>query len=454
MGRILKFNKDKADSLIASYLQQIKEIDFNINHITDYTVDWFEKLKEKYGKNFPRRTEIRSFDTIEAAKVVEANEKLYINREEGFIGYGLKKDEYICPCSDIDDVILFYKDGKYKIVKIAEKMFVGKNVLYLNVFKRNDSRTIYNVIYRDGKTGPNYIKRFPVTGITRDREYDLTIGTVGSRILYFSANSNGEAESVRVVLKPKPRQKILVFDKDFSEVQIKGRGARGITLTKAEVHKISLKQKGSSTLGGRQVWFDPDVQRLNYDGRGNLLGEFFADDLILVVEESGKFYTTSFDSTNHYEGQIRLIEKFDSSKIWSVALFDKDQGYPYIKRFSFDASAKKQSFIGENPESRLILLSDTFYPRFEVVFGGHDSFREKQIIDVENFIGVKSLNAKGKRIATWEVAEIREIEPLRFPEPASEDVPDADFGVEIEPEDDDKPITEVIDEITGQQRLF
>jgi len=455
MGRILKFNKEKADTLIAAYVKQIKEIDYNIEHITDYTINWYARLQEKYGKNYPRRTEIRNFDTIVAAKVVEANEKLYINREEGFIGYGLKKDEFIAPCSDIDDVIIFYKDGKYKVVKISEKMFVGKNILYVNVFKRNDNRTIYNVIYRDGKTGPNYIKRFPVTGITRDREYDLTMGTVGSRILYFSANSNGEAESVRVILKPKPRQKLLVFDKDFSDVQIKGRGARGITLTKAEVHKISLKQKGGSTLGGRQVWFDPDVQRLNYDGRGRLLGEFHSDDLILVIEDSGKFYMTSFDSTNHYDGNIKVIEKFRPSKIWSAALFDKDQGFPYLKRFPLEVSInKKLSFIGENADSYLFLLSDTVYPRFEVVFGGHDSFREPTVIDVEEFIGVKSLNAKGKRISTYEIAEIREIEPLRFPEPEPESAPEPDLGIDIEPEEDEKPIDEVIDEITGQQRLF
>ncbi|GHT12225.1 DNA topoisomerase IV subunit A [Bacteroidia bacterium] len=454
MGRILKFNKDKADNLIASYKSQIEEIDRHIQNIVEYTIDWFNKLKEKYGKDYPRKTEIRGFDTIVAAKVVEANEKLYINREEGFIGYGLKKDEYVCNCSDIDDIIIFYKDGKYKIVKISEKMFVGKNVLFLNVFKRSDNRTIYNVIYREGKVnGVNYIKRFPVTGITRDKEYDLTTGKAGSRILYFSANPNGEAETVKIILKPKPRQKLLVFDKNFSEVQIKGRGARGITLTKAEIHKISLKQKGGSTLGGRQVWFDPDVLRVNYDGRGNYLGEFFADDLILVVQENGEFYTTNFDSTNHYQGQIKVIEKFNAEKIWSVALYDEDQqGHPYIKRFPFEVSNKNQSFLGENAASRLILLSDTVYPRFEVSFGGNDAFRETLVIDVEEFIGVKSLKAKGKRVATYEVANIREVEPIRFPEPTEEDLPQPD--IDIEPEEDDKPIGELLDEITGQQRLF
>ncbi|MDR0864491.1 MAG: DNA gyrase/topoisomerase IV subunit A, partial [Candidatus Symbiothrix sp.] len=364
MGRILKFNKDKADDLIASYKTQIENIDYHIAHIVEYAIDWFVKLKDKFGKDYPRKTEIRSFDTIEAAKVVEANEKLYINREEGFIGYGLKKDEYVCNCSDIDDVILFFKDGKYKIVKVSEKMFVGKNVLYLNVFKRNDNRTIYNVIYRDGKAGFNYIKRFAVTGITRDKEYDVTQGNPGSRILYFSANPNGEAETIKIILKPKPRQKLLLFDKNFSEVAIKGRGSMGNILTKADIHKISLKTKGGSTLGGRQVWFDKDVLRVNYDGRGDYLGEFFADDLILVVQENGEFYTTNFDSGNHYQEQIKVIEKFDPNKVWSVALYDEDQqGFPYLKRFVFEANNKKQSFLGDNAASKLVLLTDTFYPR-------------------------------------------------------------------------------------------
>ncbi|GHU63799.1 DNA topoisomerase IV subunit A [Bacteroidia bacterium] len=454
MGRILKFNKEKADNLIASCQSQIRDIDHHIEHIVEYTIDWFNRLKEKYGKGYPRKTEIRGFDTIEAAKVVEANEKLYINREEGFIGYGLKKNEYICNCSDIDDIIIFYKDGKYKIVKISEKMFVGKNVLFLNVFKRNDNRTVYNVIYRDGKAGNNYIKRFIVTGVTRDKEYDLAQGNPGSRILYFSANPNGEAETVKIILKPKPRQKLLVFDKNFSEVVIKGRSSMGNILTKAEIHKISLKQKGGSTLGGRQVWFDPDVLRVNYDGRGNYLGEFSADDLILVVEENGDYYTTNFDSSNHYQGQIKIIEKFDADKIWSVALYDADQqGYPYLKRFSFEVSNKKQSFLGDNPASRLVLLSNVVYPRFKVTFGGNDSFREALIIDVDDFISVKSLKAKGKRVTTFEVAEIREIEPTRFLEP-EEDNTAPQPNIDIEPEEEDKPITDIIDEITGQQRLF
>jgi topoisomerase-4 subunit A len=452
MRRIFRFNKDEADRLIASYHAQITQIDHDIKHIIAYAVDWFTKLKAKFGTDHPRMTEIRSFDTIEATKVVEANEKLYINREEGFIGYGLKKDEYICPCSDIDDVIIFYKDGKFKIVKVAEKMFVGKNVLYLNVFKRNDNRTVYNAIYRDGKLGAYYIKRFPVTAVNRDREYDLTTGKPGSKVFYFSANPNGEAESVRVVLKPKPRQKLLMFDKEFSDIPVKGRGIKGLTLTKAEIHKITLKTKGGSTLGGRQVWFDRDVLRVNYDSRGEYLGEFAAEDLIVVITENGEFFTTTFDATNHYPEGIRVIEKFNPNKIWTAALFNKDQkGLPYLKRFMLEASNRPQTLLGENAASQLLILTDTYYPRIEVVFGGNDSFRETLIIDVEEFIGVKGFRALGKRITTFETASIREIEPVRFPEIVKEEAPQANIEIE---EEEEKPLSELLDEITGQQRLF
>ena len=453
MGRILKFNKDKADELIASYKSQIEQINYNLEHIVEYTIDWFSGLREKYGKNYPRKTEIRSFDTIEATKVVEANEKLYINREDGFVGYGLKKDEYVCNCSDIDDIIIFFRDGKYKVVKVAEKLFVGKNVLYLNVFKRNDNRTIYNIVYRDGKVAPYYIKRFAVTGVTRDKEYDITQGTQGSRIVYFSANPNGEAETIKVILKPKPRQKLLVFDKNFSEIAIKGRQSMGNILTKAEIHKISLKQKGGSTLGGREVWFDRDVLRLNYDGRGELLGEFFANDLILVVRKNGEFYTTGFDLSNHYEDNIINIEKFNANKVWSAALFDADQdGKPYLKRFTFEDTTKKMNFLGENTNSNLILLTDEVYPRIEVVFGGHDNFREPMIVDVEEFIAVKSYKAKGKRLTTYEISTINELEPTRFPKP--EEQPDVPTEIDLNPEEEEKSPSDILDEITGQGKLF
>ena len=455
MGRILKFNSDKSNEFIAQTKREIERINHHLEFIVDYTVDWFTGLKEKYGKNYPRLTEIRNFDTIEATKVVEANEKLYINRQEGFIGYGLKKDEYVCNCSDIDDVIIFYRNGTYKIVRIAEKMFVGKDILYVNVFKRNDVRTIYNVIYRDGKVGYNYIKRFAVTGITRDKEYDLTKGTEGSRILYFSANPNGEAETVKVILKPKARQKLLVFEKNFSDIAIKGRGSQGNILTKADIHKISLKQRGSSTLGGLQVWFDRDILRLNYDGRGEELGEFHSDDQILVVLNNGDFYTTNFDLSNHYEQNILVIEKYRSGKTWTAIVYDADQKYYYLKRFLMEASARKQSFLGENPKNRLMLLTDEAYPRVEVVFGGHDSFREALVIDVDEFTVVRGFKAKGRRVSSYEIASFNELEPNRLPEAASpESESEASSQVEETDEEEPQSHTDILDEITGQMNLF
>ena len=454
MGRILKFNADKCNDFIAQTLQQIAKLNDHLAHIVEYTIDWFRMLKEKYGKDYPRRTEIRNFDTIEATKVAEANEKLYINRQEGFIGMSLKKDEFICNCSDIDDVIIFYRNGTYKIVKVADKMFIGKDVLYVNVYKRNDTRTIYNVVYRDGKVGTNYIKRFAVTSAARDKEYDLTRGTEGSRVLYFSANPNGEAETVKVILKPKPRQKLLVFEKDFSEIAIKGRGSMGNILTKAEIHKITLKQRGSSTLGGRMVWFDRDVLRLNYDGRGEELGEFHSEDLILVIQPNGDFYATNFDLSNHYDSDIQVIEKYQPQKVWTAVLYDADQKYCYLKRFQFEVSARKQNFLGENPKSRLMLLTDEPYPRIAVRFGGADSFREPLEIDAEEFVGVKGFKARGKRVSNYLVAEVEELEPIRFPTQEREVPLD-------EPTDDEASIDEVpqsqsdiLDEITGQMKLF
>lgn len=455
MGRILKFNSEKAEEQIAAIKTDIEEIENHLAHIVDYTIRWYEALKSKYGKNYPRRTVIRSFDTIEATKVVEANEKLYINREEGFMGTGLKKDEFICNCSDIDDIIIFYKDGKYKVVRVSEKMFIGKNVLYINVFKKNDTRTIYNVIYRDGKDGLHYIKRFAVTGVTRDKEYDLTQGKPGSRVVWFTANPNGEAEILKITFKPKPRLKCLFIDKDFSDIAIKGRQSMGNIVTKNEIHKISLKEKGGSTLGGRQVWFDRDILRLNYDGRGEYLGEFHGNDQILVIMKNGDFCTTSFDATNHYEADIMIIEKYDSGKTWTAALNDADQGYPYLKRFKLEPTQKKQNFLGENPKSSLILLTDESFPRFEVVFGGNDAFRDPLIIDAEEFIGVKSFKAKGKRISTYTVETINELEPLRKEIPQPE-VPEAEL-----PDDTDAVTnyqsegnSDILDEITGQMKLF
>ena len=455
MGRILKFNSDKAEELIARMKADIEEIDHHLANIVEYTVDWYLMLKNKYGKNFPRRTELRNFDTIEASKVVEANEKLYINREEGFIGTGLKKDEFLCNCSSLDDVIIFFRDGRYLVTPVSDKKFVGKNILYANVFKKNDKRTIYNVVYRDGKEGTQYIKRFAVTSIIRDREYDVTQGTPDSRITYFTANPNGEAEVIKVTLKPNPRVRRIIFEEDFSDISIKGRQARGNILTKLPVHKIALKQRGGSTLGGRKVWFDRDVLRLNYDGRGEYLGEFQSEDSILVVHDNGDFYITNFDLSNHYEANIRILEKFDPNKIWTAVLYDADQqNFPYIKRFCMEATNRKQNYLGENKNNRLILLTDECYPRLEIIFGGHDSFREPMIIEADEFIAVKGFKAKGKRITTFTMETVNELEPTRQPE-VSQDTEDQE---EEEPEnlapDHGKSEDDIRDEITGQMKLF
>ena len=458
MQRILKFNKDKADELMARLKAEIEEIDHDLANLTEVTANWFQFLKDKYGKDHPRLTELRNFDTIEASKVAEANQKLYINRTDGFIGTGLKKDEFVCNCSDLDDIIIFYKDGKYKVIRVAEKVFVGKGILYVAVFKKNDSRTIYNAVYRDGKKGWYFIKRFNVTSLTRDKEYDLTQGTQGSRVMYFSANPNGEAEVIKVTLDPNPKLKKIFIDKDFSEVIIKGRASKGNLLTKFPVHRIGLKSHGHSTLGGRKVWYDPDVNRLNYDEHGRLLGEFFDDDQILVVLKNGDYYLSNFDLNNHYEENILRIEKYDADKTWTAILYDADnQGYPYIKRFQMDASKKKQNWLSENPDSQLILLTDTAYPRIQLTYGGADDFRGTEEIDAEQFIAVKGYKAKGKRLTTYTLASIEELEPTRFPSPTSESS-SGDTSLDDEEEDLDpdagKSEQQVRDELIGQLRLF
>ena len=436
MQRILKFNKDKADELIARIKAEIESIDNDLAHMVDVTINWFTFIKNKYGADHPRLTEIRNFDTIEAAKVVEANEKLYINRSEGFIGTGLKKDEFVCNCSDLDDIIIFYKDGKYKVIRVAEKIFVGKNILHVQVFKKNDKRTIYNAVYRDGRQGYAYIKRFNVTSLMRDREYDFTQGTPGSRVLYFTANPNGEAEIIKVTLEASPTLKNIFMTRDFSKVGIKGKNSRGNILSKVPVHRIGLKSHGHSTLGGRKVWFDPDVNRLNYDNHGVLLGEFNEDDSILVVLDNGDFYISNFDTNNHYEDNIKIIEKWDESKVWSAVVYDADnQGYPYLKRFTMDAAKRKQNYMGDNPNTKLVILTDQVYPRVKVVFGGLDAHKEPMEIEVEEFVSVKSFKAKGKRITTCNISSIEELEPLRFPEKEEEEeVPSEEESVEIDDE--------------------
>ena len=455
MQRILKFNKEKADELMARIKEEIEQIDRDLANLVEVTAEWFLFLKDKYGKDHPRLTEIRNFDTIEATKVVEANQKLYINRQDGFIGTGLKKDEFVCNCSDIDDIIIFYKDGKFKVVRVAEKLFVGKNVMWLGVFKKNDQRTIYNAVYRDGRKGYYYIKRFNVSAITRDREYDITAGTEGSRVLYFTANPNGEAEVIKVTLDPAPKLKRIFFDKDFSEIMIKGRAAKGNLLTKFQVHRIGLKSHGHSTLGGRKVWYDPDVNRLNYDEHGQLLGEFNDGDQILVILKNADYYLAGFDANVHFEDNIDRLEKYEPEKVWSCVLYDADnQGYPYLKRFVMEASKRKQNYLGENENSQQILLTDTYYPRLLVTYGGNDAFRGSEEIDAEQFIAVKGYKAKGKRLTTWQIESITELEPTRFPEPPEEPEDSEDSEVEDLDPDAGKSQQQVFDELTGQLSLF
>ena len=468
MQRILKFNKDKADELIKKIKAEIAEINKDLSEMVRVTIEWFTHLKEKYGKDHPRRTEIKSFDTIVAAKVVDANEKLYIDQQEGFIGTGLKKAEFVQNCSDLDDVIIFYRDGKYKVIRIADKVFVGKGVLYVQVFKKNDKRTIYNVVYRDGKTGPYYIKRFNVTSITRDKEYDVTLGTPGSKIKYFTANPNGEAEVIKITLDPNPDKKKqnIFMERDFASILIKGRAAKGNLLTKESIHRISLKSHGHSTLGGRKVWFDPDVNRINYEDHGRYLGEFSDQDSILVVLKNGEFYITNFDSANHYEDNILRIEKFDADKPWTAVIFDADnQGYPYLKRFQMEANKRHQNFIGDNPNSKMVLLTDVAFPRIQIAYGGADASRGTEEVDAEQFVGVKGFKAKGKRLTTWTVDKIEELEPSRFPEKEKEEDENSEddqqeenptMGNEEENLDPDagKSQQQVIDEITGQLNLF
>ena len=483
MARILKFNKDKAKENIANIKNEIRQIDHELKNMVEVTCEWFRFIKEKYGKEHPRLTEIRNFDTITAAKVVEANEKLYINREDGFIGTSLKKDEFVSNCSDIDDVIIFYRDGTYKIVRIAEKLFIGETerskkdkkkveVIHIAVFRKNDERTIYNAVYRDGKSGINYIKRFNVTSVTRDREYDLTQGTPGSRVLYFTANPNGEAEVVKVILKPNPKLKRVFFDQDFSEIGIKGRASRGNILTKLDVSKVTLKSHGSSTLGGRKVWFDSDVKRLNYDGQGKYLGEFDGEDQVLVVLKDGRFYLTNFDVNNHYEDNILRIEKYDASKVWTCIYYNTAQSnYLYLKRFRLEATVRMQNFMGEMPAENVLLVTDTVYPRVLVTMGGVDSFREPMEVDAESFVGVKSFKAIGKRITTLHIGKVEELEPLRFPETTpdpseGENTPEdsenqENVEVSENPEEpgpesdpfDGKSQQDIADEMNGQLRL-
>ena len=409
MIRITRFDSKKADELMRELDKKIKATIKNLKNLNDYTIAWFDSLKSKYGHLYPRRTEVRNFANINIKTVVEANEKLYINRAEGFIGTGLKKDEFLCNCSDIDDVIIFHKDGKYKIVKVAEKVFVGTDIIHIDIYRKNDHRTIYNAIYRDGKGGIYYMKRFAVTGVARDKEYDLTQGKPGSRVMYFTANPNGEAEIIKIQLKPALHLKKLEVIKDLSELAIKSRTARGNVLTKYEVKSITLKQKGHSTLGGRKVWFDPDILRLNYDGQGVYLGEFTDDDRILVITNNGGYYLTNFDLTAHFDQNIWRIEKFDSEKVWSLAMWNADLGYYYGKRFQLDAQAKLQNMLGENSDSKMTILTDREEAVFKITFV--DETKLPIEVVMSEFIEAKSPKAKGKRFSTLDIAKIEDITP-------------------------------------------
>ena len=433
MIRITRFDSKKADELMRELDKKIKATIKNLKNLNDYTIDWFDTLKAKYGQLYPRRTEVRNFANINIKTVVEANEKLYINRADGFIGTALKKDEFLCNCSNLDEVIIFHKDGKYKIVKVADKVFVGLDIIHIDIYRKNDNRTIYNAIYRDGKGGIYYMKRFAVTGVARDKEYDLTQGKPGSRVMYFTANPNGEAEVIKIQLKPALHLKKLEVIKDLSELAIKSRTARGNVLTKYDVKSITLKQKGHSTLGGRKVWFDPDILRLNYDGQGKYLGEFTDEDRILVITNTGGYYLTNFDLTAHFDQNIWRIEKFNSEKVWSLAMWNADLGYYYGKRFQMDAQAKLQNMLGENSDSKMTILTDRKEAIFRITFV--DETKPAIEVQMSEFIEAKSPKAKGKRFSTLDIAKIEDITPEPEPEP------------EIEPNEGDELAEPANDEV-------
>lgn len=423
MGRILKFNSEKADERIAALQAEIDRIKDNLANMDRFTIDWFLHLKEKYGEHYPRRTTLRNFDSIVATKVAEANKRLYFDKEGGFIGTALKDNEFLFPCSDLDDILIIYRDGTYKIMKVQEKLFVGKGkkaVLHIGLYKKGDERTIYNVIYRNGPTGSySYKKRFAITALTRDKEYHIA-KEEGARVEYMSVNPNGEAEVVKVNLLDKPdssgkKPRSLETYVNFAELKPRGKESLGNLVTKYQIKSVTLEKTGASTLGGREVWFDRDVLRLNYEGRGESLGVFQGDDLILVITKNGEFFTSTYADTNHFDDNILIIEKFDPAKIWTVVLHDASLGYPYIKRLQFEPSGRPQRYVGTDENSKLILLTHTPYPRLELTFGGNDAVRPKVEIDAEEFIGIKSFKAKGKRLTTFELAGVKELEPLRFP---------------------------------------
>ncbi len=453
--KISKFDTKALDEKIYALEDQMKVVRDQLAHLTQYTIDWFRGLKKKYGKDYPRLTEITSFETIAATKVVNNNAKLYANLEEGFVGIGLKKDdggEFVSECSDLSEIIVIGKDGKYRITKVADKAFFGKNLLYVGVFNRNDARTIYNVIYRDGKSPVYYAKRFNVTSVTRDKEYDITTGAPGSAILWFTVNHNGEAETVRIYLRPKPKLKKTQLEYDFSTLSIKGKASRGNLVSKNSIQKIVMKSKGVSTIGGKDIWYDADVQRLNEDGRGVHLGEFSGEDRVLAIFKDGTYYTTNYDTVNKYQGDVLRIEKLDVGKTWTALYWDAGAKAFYIKRFSFTESNNTPvSFIAEGRNSYLVDIADDLHPQVVVTFGGKYAHREAEVIDAEEFIAKKGLTAKGKKCHAYDLSKVEFTEPLHKPEddlePQEEEVIDIDIDVT---EEDDTPVEPSPIEQTGQ----
>ena len=459
--KISKFDVKSVDEKIRAIEDEMEEVRNNLNHLTEYTIQYFQNLKKKYGKGHDRLTEVTNFENIAVTRVVNNNAKLYANKAEGFVGINLKKEdnaEFICDCSDMSEIVVFNKDGKYRVTKVSDKAFLGKDIIYVGLFNRNDSRTIYNVIYREGKTSLTYAKRFAIGGVTRDKEYDLTQGTPGSIILWFTANGNGEAETVKIYLRPRPKLKKLIDEYDFSQLAIKGRGSRGNVVSKNPIQRIQLKSKGISTIGGKDIWFDADIQRLNEDSRGVWLGQFNTGDHILAIFADGTYYTSSFDLSNRYQGEILRIEKLDQGKTWAALYFDGASASFYVKRFSFDVSDNTPlSFISEAKGSYLVAVCDDRHPQAEIVFGGKYEHREAEKIDVEEFIAKKGLTAKGKRASQYELKSVRFIEPLVREEDLQEQsqVPPSEvenLAGEVNQDDIPDPIDEVSDD--DQPTLF
>ena len=453
--KISKFDVKAVEEKLKGIEAEIEEVRNHLEHLTEFTINYFKNLKKKYGKDYPRLTELTGFESIAATKVVSNNAKLYANKEEGFVGIALKKEdnaEFICDCSDLSEIIVIHKDGKYVVTKVSEKAFFGKDILYVGLFDRNDQRTIYNVIYREGKTSVSYAKRFAVTSVTRDKEYDITQGTPGSQILWFTVNHNGEAETVKIYYRQRPKLKKLIEEYDFSELLIKGRAARGNLVSKNPINKIQLKSKGVSTIGGKDIWFDEDIQRLNEDGRGLHLGQFNTGDHILAIFKDGTYYTTTFDLSNRYQGDLLKIEKLDVNKTYTALYYDKSVSSFYVKRFSFDVSDNTPvSFISEAKGSYLVAISDDKHPQFEITFGGKHEHREAELVNAEEFIAKKGLQAKGKRVSAMDVKSVKFGEPLHLPE---DDIVPVDSEAENQAgEIDNSDVEDPIDEANDDMQL-